>query len=131
MPRRLAIAVQGVVQGVGFRPFIYRIALEHRLAGWVRNRTDGVRIEVQGPKPSLDGFLHDLRTKLPPQASIEQLQIEEIVVDPADEFVILSSDAEAAPRPSLPADGNVCADCRAEISTPSEQRFRYPFTNCT
>ncbi|MGI5862009.1 MAG: carbamoyltransferase HypF [Myxococcales bacterium] len=131
MPRRLAIAVQGVVQGVGFRPFVYRIALEHQLAGWVCNRTDGVRIEVQGAQASLDAFVHDLKTKLPPQASIERLQIEEMAAEPGSEFVILGSDAESAPRPSIPADGNVCADCRAELSTPSERRFGYPFTNCT
>ncbi len=131
MPR-LSIEVQGVVQGVGFRPFVYRIALARNLVGWVRNRPDGVEIEVQGPKTVLDDFLSALRDEKPAPARIHAIStraIEDLPTESA--FSIRASGQSAKTRPSVPADLAMCADCKAEMDTPSERRYRYPFTNCT
>jgi hydrogenase maturation protein HypF len=133
MNRRLAISIQGVVQGVGFRPFVYRTAVESSLSGWVRNRPDGVRIEVQGPAERLDRFLEALRQDHPRQAVIDSIEVREIA--PADDagqgFEILTSDADAEKRPSIPADLATCPECQQEIESTAERRFAYPFTNCT
>ena len=131
--RRLALAVRGVVQGVGFRPFVYNTARSEGLAGWVRNEADVVRIEVQGPSVRLDAFLDALRHRHPPQASIERLDIEPVVCvdDPPGVFEIVQSLGTAAPRPTIPADLTTCAECLAEIRNPAERRYGYPFTNCT
>ncbi len=131
MPR-LSIEVQGVVQGVGFRPFVYRIALAKNLVGWVRNRPDGVEIEVQGPGTVLDDFLLALREEKPAPARIHAISsraIEELPTESA--FTILASGDSARTRPSVPADLAICPDCAAEMDTPGERRYRYPFTNCT
>lgn len=131
MPR-LRVEVQGVVQGVGFRPFVYRLALTHRLGGWVRNRPEGVEIEVQGERPQLDRFLGALRAEKPAPAQLHRVEAREVPERKApDPFAILASAAGTETRPSLPADLALCPDCRAEIDTPGEQRHRYPFTNCT
>ena len=131
MPR-LSIQVQGVVQGVGFRPFVYRIALERRLLGWVRNRPDGVEIEVQGQQESLEGFRRALREERPAPARIRTIDARPIP-ELADEttFVILESAQSAETRPSVPADLATCPECALEVETPGARRFRYPFTNCT
>ena len=129
---RLSIEVQGVVQGVGFRPFVYRIALARNLAGWVRNRPDGVEIEVQGLQAALDDFLRALRDEKPASARIHAISsrlVEELPTESA--FTIRASGDSAKTRPSVPADLAMCADCKAEMDTPSERRYRYPFTNCT
>ena len=129
---RLSIEVQGVVQGVGFRPFVYRIALARKLVGWVRNRPDGVEIEVQGLQAALDDFLRALRDEKPAPARIHAISsrlVEELPTESA--FTIRASGDSAKTRPSVPADLAMCADCKAEMDTPSERRYRYPFTNCT
>ena len=131
MTRRLAITVRGVVQGVGFRPFVYRIALEQGLCGWVRNRADGVRIEVQGSAEKVERFLEILKTEAPPQAAIEDVRTEELSLGDDRAFEILKSDESARARPSIPADLATCSECLAEIESPSERRHGYPFTNCT
>ncbi|HYW80130.1 MAG TPA: carbamoyltransferase HypF [Thermoguttaceae bacterium] len=130
---RLAITVRGVVQGVGFRPFVYNLARSGGLVGWVVNRADTVRIEVQGEKASVDRFVESLRTEGPPQARIESIDVEEMppAVDQPSVFEIRSSDMQSSPRPTIPADLATCADCLQEIRDPAERRYRYPFTNCT
>lgn len=130
MMRRVAITVRGVVQGVGFRPFVYRVATEHGLSGWVRNRSDGVRIEIQGPADEVDRFLRILKTSAPPQARIDDLSIEEVEPGAGGSFEILASES-AAVRPSVPADLATCPECLAEIASPAERRHGYAFTNCT
>lgn len=131
--RRLAITIRGVVQGVGFRPFVYNAARKWGLAGWVRNEADVVRIEVQGEAGSLDAFCHALRTAHPPQARLDSLEVMETARhDGASRtFEIHSSAGEATPRPVIPADLATCAECLREIRSPSERRYGYPFTNCT
>ena len=131
--RRLAITVRGVVQGVGFRPFVYNLARAGGLVGWVVNRADTVRIEVQGASTALDRFVEMLRSNAPPQARIESVDVREMtpVDDQVSEFEIRSSDVQSSPRPTIPADLATCADCLREIRDPGERRHGYPFTNCT
>jgi hydrogenase maturation protein HypF len=133
----VAITVRGVVQGVGFRPFVYRTARERGLAGWVQNEADAVRMEVSGPVAGVADFLGALAAECPPQAHIQSLQVEELspsVADPAGGsagFEIRSSQHAGTPSPVIPADMATCAACRAEILDPTQRRYRYPFTNCT
>jgi hydrogenase maturation protein HypF len=134
--RRLALAVRGIVQGVGFRPFVYNLAHAARLTGWVVNESDGVRIEIQGPGQAVDGFVESLRARCPPAAQIEQLEVREIPLaadcrDGSPGFLIRASEAGAPRRPTVPSDLATCDACRAEIAAPSERRHHYPFTNCT
>ena len=131
--RRLAIAVRGVVQGVGFRPFVYHAARTRGLTGWVQNEADLVRIEVQGDQAALDAFLDALRHTHPPQARIDRIDAAQVPCEDQrePEFSIRASGGQAAPRPTVPADLATCAECLAEIRTPGERRYHYPFTNCT
>ncbi|MFN8012524.1 MAG: carbamoyltransferase HypF [Holophagaceae bacterium] len=129
---RLGIEVEGVVQGVGFRPFVWRLARDRRLSGFVRNRPGGVEIEVQGARPEVESFLRELQASPPAAARLDALR-----AGPMDEvagegdFTILAS-AEGGPtRPSVPADLALCPDCAAEMDDPAGRRFGYPFTNCT
>ena len=134
--RRLAITVRGVVQGVGFRPFVYNTAIRLGLGGWICNEADTVRIEVQGEPAALDGFLDALRHKAPPQAYVEAVEAAEIArsEDGTGRAAGLSDSHERrsrVPRPTIPADLGTCPDCLAEIQDRNQRRYRYPFTNCT
>ena len=121
-----------MVQGVGFRPFVYRIARVHGLGGWVRNRPDGVEIEIQGPRASLERFLVALEGERPAPARIECVATRDLPeVEGEADFRIVASGTSADTRPSVPADLAVCPECAREMDTPGERRFRYPFTNCT
>ncbi|MGZ3460690.1 MAG: Sua5/YciO/YrdC/YwlC family protein, partial [Archangium sp.] len=128
---RLSITVRGVVQGVGFRPFVHAAATARGLAGWVRNRTDGVRIEVEGPEPVVEDFVRALPREAPPAARLSGVEVVEVPALHERAFRILESDPEAPPRPTVPADLASCPECLAEVASPGERRFRYPFTNCT
>ncbi len=132
-PERLAIAVRGVVQGVGFRPFVYNAALARGLTGWVQNEAGMVRIEVQGEPAAIEAFLDQLRCSPPPQARIDSLDIhpQPCQVDGQAAFQIRSSPDQGMPRPTIPADLATCPECCEEIRTPGQRRFGYPFTNCT
>jgi hydrogenase maturation protein HypF len=128
---RRAIRVQGAVQGVGFRPFAYRLALELGLVGWVCNDADGVAIEVQGPRAALDGFVARLRSDAPPLARVEHLQATSRPrVERVDGFVILASRGGRVTT-AIPPDTAPCADCLAELFDPGDRRHRYAFINCT
>jgi len=130
--QRLAVAVRGVVQGVGFRPFVYNAATRLQLTGWVRNEAAEVRIEAQGVPTALGEFLHQLQHHPPPQARVDAVESREIPpVDGEAAFEILASGGESAPRPTIPADMAICPECLAEIASPVERRYGYPFTNCT
>jgi hydrogenase maturation protein HypF len=131
--RRLEIIVRGVVQGVGFRPFVFNLAREKGLCGWVQNRADSVHVEVQGERAALDDFVQSLRDGHPPQARIDEIIISEAPCEkncPAV-FEIRESADNAAPGPSIPTDLATCSQCLAEIRDPAQRRYRYPFTNCT
>ncbi|MBI4913201.1 MAG: carbamoyltransferase HypF [Acidobacteria bacterium] len=129
---RVHAELRGVVQGVGFRPFVYRIALERGLSGWVLNRPDGVVLEVQGAAPEVAAFLRALASEAPSPARVEALESREIPeLHGEASFEIRPSGASRATRPVVPPDLAVCEACAAEMDGPGERRYRYPFTNCT
>ncbi|MBE9560055.1 MAG: carbamoyltransferase HypF [Proteobacteria bacterium] len=125
------IILSGQVQGVGFRPFIYRLAHEHELTGWVKNCVGIVEIHVQGQPENLENFLSDIFDKNPPLAK-PKLE-SDALADFAEfeTFSILQSDSHGETRISVPADLFLCDDCLAELNDPSDRRYRYPFINCT
>ncbi len=129
--RRLRMAVRGVVQGVGFRPFVYRLAREQSLGGWVKNSPQGVFIEVEGPKESLDGFLLRLPAEKPPLSFIQSLECS--VLEPVGyaDFRIARSDNGGDKQALILPDIATCDLCRQEISSSADRRRSYPFTNCT
>jgi hydrogenase maturation protein HypF len=128
---RLAVSVEGAVQGVGFRPFVHALATGQGLVGWVQNGTEGVRIEVQGPAGRVQAFLSSLRCEAPPASRIEQVNATEIPIRDETAFRIAPSRSDARVRATVPADLATCAECLAEVQSPAERRYRYPFTNCT
>ncbi|HEU4746263.1 MAG TPA: carbamoyltransferase HypF, partial [Anaerolineales bacterium] len=127
----LRVHITGIVQGVGFRPFVYNLATRHNLRGWVKNTSAGVDIEVDGEKASLDLFLQQLRNEAPPLSRIDGFSAS---FQPANGFrslEILHSEAvEGAFQPISP-DVAICADCLRELFDPNDRRYRYPFINCT
>jgi hydrogenase maturation protein HypF len=128
---RRAIRVRGAVQGVGFRPFVYRLAHELGLAGWVFNDAEGVSIEVQGPAPVLARFEQRLKTDAPPLARVERVKATACVcVDEERDFRILASRAGRVTT-SIPPDAATCDDCLSELFDPADRRHRYGFINCT
>jgi hydrogenase maturation protein HypF len=132
--RRVALTVRGVVQGIGFRPFVYNAARGCGLSGWVLNRSDAVEIQVEGAGEAIERFLHKLYHEHPPQARIDSLDQREISPrnDPSmRDFEIRTSHEAAPPRPTIPADLATCAACIDEIRSPGQRRRGYAFTNCT
>jgi hydrogenase maturation protein HypF len=130
----LLIRVRGTVQGVGFRPFVHRIASRLQLGGWVRNDQQGVLIRAVGPTAKIAALEQALRDEVPAAAHV--LSIEEQMPAPelpgADgSFIILESDAAGEVEASIPPDLALCAACRAELGDPADRRYRYPFINCT
>ena len=129
--QRLRVEVHGAVQGVGFRPFVYRLATELGLAGWVINDTHGVFIEVEGPQPALARFLERLPAEKPPRAVILSLDAAWLEAIGYARFEIRHSDEQGAKTTLMLPDVATCADCLAEVFSPADRRYRYPFTNCT
>jgi hydrogenase maturation protein HypF len=128
---RRAIDVSGIVQGVGFRPFVYDLATGLGLNGFVRNQTGGVLIEVEGEAHSLDRFLTELRSKAPPLARIDEVSWESCFPRGDPQFRIESSKHESAGSIFISPDVATCEDCLRELFDPQDRRFRYPFLNCT
>ncbi len=127
-----AIKVTGVVQGVGFRPFIFRLAERYHLAGWVRNTSSGVEIRAEGTVADLSSFAQAIRDEAPPLAQIETLSVESVDdVVSGQSFEILSSHYEANAYQLISPDIATCPDCLRELFDPHDRRYRYPFTNCT
>ncbi|MDF1527021.1 MAG: carbamoyltransferase HypF [bacterium] len=131
MSERLRISVDGIVQGVGFRPFIYRLAKELVLSGWVTNTTDGVVIEVEGVKGNLEAFLSRLEKDAPPLSKIMSIQREYLKPSNYRDFIIRRSLAGADPTVLVAPDSATCPDCVRELFDPEDRRYRYPFINCT
>ncbi|MFZ5446270.1 MAG: carbamoyltransferase HypF [Myxococcota bacterium] len=125
------IAVQGTVQGVGFRPWVYQLARQLHVAGTVKNGPEGVTIDAFAPPAVLDELLVRLERELPPAARIDSLEWQPLEAPPPVSFTIIGSDSQGAARASIPADLAMCDACRAEIHDPHARRFHYPFTNCT
>jgi hydrogenase maturation protein HypF len=125
------IRVRGVVQGVGFRPFVYQLALSHGLGGWVCNTSEDVRIEVEGPSPGVHGFIARLRSDAPPLARIEEIHWESAEPQGYGVFQIRESLSEEGRYQRISPDIATCEPCLEEILEPTARRYRYPFTNCT
>ncbi len=128
---RYRIRVVGVVQGVGFRPFVHRVATDLGLAGHVGNDAEGVFVEVEGDAGSVDAFTAHLTADAPPLARIFGVQGEPVEIRHERGFRIVESRSESAVRTFVAPDVAVCDDCLAELFDPEDRRFRYPFINCT
>ncbi len=128
---RTAIRVEGIVQGVGFRPFVYSLATGLGLTGLVGNDADGVFAEVEGTQAAIDDFVHALRTKAPPLASIDRISAQPMTAAGGTTFVIVASESSGERRTLVSADTATCADCLAEMDDPADRRYHYPFINCT
>ncbi|HEX7580360.1 MAG TPA: carbamoyltransferase HypF, partial [Thermoanaerobaculia bacterium] len=131
MDRRLRIEVQGAVQGVGFRPFVFRLASELGLSGWVLNGTAGVVIEVEGGDASLEAFSRRLGAEAPPRARIRSVRESMLEPVPYSGFEIRFSEAGGQKTVLVLPDIATCPDCLRDITEPSNRRTGYPFTNCT
>ncbi len=129
--QRQRVLIEGIVQGVGFRPFVYQIARKWRISGWVRNDSRGVTVEAEGPLPRLAGFLWALRSDIPPLASVSRFELTPLPATGAEGFVILTSEAGIEPAAQIAPDSTVCGDCLGELFDPKDRRYRYPFVNCT
>jgi hydrogenase maturation protein HypF len=127
----MLVRVRGVVQGVGFRPFVHRLAQRHALGGWVRNRGDGVEIVVGGDAGSIDTFVRELRTDAPPLARITELQTVPCADDVAKSFTIVASTDATRERQAVAPDVSMCDACAGELYDPANRRYRYPFITCT
>ncbi len=125
------IEVHGTVQGVGYRPWVYRLAREEGVSGRVRNDSRGVTIEAFGSAAALDAFLRRIETGGPPAAEVRGVRAEAIPAEDAREFEIVASQADGERRVSIPADLATCPECLREVFDPGDRRHRYAFTNCT
>jgi len=128
---RYRINVKGVVQGVGFRPFIYRLAKENKLYGWVLNSSEGVIIEVEGESKYLNLFVKDIKKKAPPMAKIDELSLEELEPVYYKKFEIKRSIKKKGKYQLVSPDVATCEDCLNELFDKNDRRYLYPFINCT
>ena len=125
------ITISGRVQGVGFRPFVYRLAHQHHITGWVRNVNGAVEIHAEGEPTQLQHFSEALLNEAPPLSVPGPLSSAVCQPEHAAAFAILDSAASSHADIHLPPDGFVCPDCLAELHDPTNRRHRYPFINCT
>jgi hydrogenase maturation protein HypF len=130
-PVRMAIRIHGIVQGVGFRPFVYSLATSLGLAGLVGNDTDGVFAQVEGPERAVEEFLARLGREAPPLARVDRVTAAPVPLTGATDFVITPSDPAGPRRALVSPDAATCADCLSELADPADRRFRYAFINCT
>jgi len=130
-PRSASISVRGIVQGVGFRPFVYGLAIKHSLKGWVYNTSEDVRIEVEGEAGAIKQFEQDLVSKAPPLAQIENITVEYHSPIGYQNFEIRKSRAQKGKYQLISPDIATCHACLDELLDPEDRRYRYPFTNCT
>jgi hydrogenase maturation protein HypF len=128
---RREISVRGIVQGVGFRPFVYTLARRRGLAGLVRNDAEGVHIEAEGPPEELELFVRGIREEAPPLAVVEALSWRPLSVLEERDFRIEESREGVRRRALVSPDVATCEDCLTELLDPADRRYRYPFTNCT
>lgn len=130
MPERKKIGVKGIVQGVGFRPFVYRLANQMNLKGFVRNTTSGVEIEIEGATANTGRFLEDLRTNAPPAARIDEISVDNVTSKGYKKFSIRES-KRALGFTQISPDIATCNDCLYEMYDRKDRRYRFPFINCT
>ncbi|MGN6166882.1 MAG: carbamoyltransferase HypF [Solirubrobacteraceae bacterium] len=128
---RARVRVQGAVQGVGFRPFVYRLAEALGVGGFVRNDSSGVLLELEGSAGAVQELLRRVEREPPPLAVLDRVETTWLEPQGADDFLILQSAPEDAPNAPVTADSATCEQCLTELFDPSDRRFRYPFINCT
>lgn len=128
---RREVLVRGIVQGVGFRPFVYRLAAEEGLAGSIGNDTDGVTVAIEGPRARVEAFLARLSAEKPPLARIDSVVVKEAATTGETGFRIVASEVLGRVSTGIPADAATCPDCLRELLDPKDRRYRYPFLNCT
>ena len=131
MSTACSIRVRGVVQGVGFRPFVYRLAQANTLTGWVLNAEQGVEIYLEGPEQQLEAFVHELKMKPPPAASIAEIEVKPTEAVGLKEFTIRESQRSERPTVRISPDLPVCEQCLSELFQPGDPRYLYPYINCT
>jgi len=131
MPSACSIRVRGVVQGVGFRPFVYRLARANTLAGWVLNAEQGVEIHLEGAALSLEAFVRGLKSHPPPAASIAEIDVQPAQAVGLNEFTIRESQRQQHPTVRISPDLPVCGECLNELFDPADSRYLYPYINCT
>lgn len=131
MKIRRRIEVSGIVQGVGFRPYVFRLATEHSLAGSIRNTSAGVTIELEGPASAVEEFLARLPKEAPPLSRITAIEVHDLPCGREKGFAILESGREETARTLISPDVAICGDCLRELLDPSNRRYLYPFINCT
>ena len=131
MKTACSIRVRGVVQGVGFRPFVYRLACAHALAGWVMNGEAGVEIHVEGAGDALRAFVRELESQPPPAAQITSLEVQEKEAAGLHDFTIRESRRRDQPTVRVSPDLPLCEACLQELFDPHDRRYLYPYINCT
>lgn len=131
MSSACSIRVRGVVQGVGFRPFVYRLACANTLNGWVLNAEEGVEIHLEGAETGLEAFVRELKAQPPPAASIAQIDVRPALPEGLHEFTIRQSQRRLRPTVRISPDLPVCDNCLRELFDPADRRHLYPYINCT
>jgi hydrogenase maturation protein HypF len=131
MVNACSIRVRGVVQGVGFRPFVYRLARANTLAGWVLNGDQGVEIHLEGAEQHIEAFVREMRSNRPSASVISEIEVEPARSEGLNEFTIRESERAGHPTVQVSPDLAVCDACLKECLDPSNQRYRYPYINCT
>lgn len=131
MSKTFFCEIYGTVQGVGFRPFVYKLALKNTLVGWIQNNSDGVKITVTGDEPNILEFFGAIQSEKPPLSHIEKFDFFEVVFENFDEFSIIHSQNEHTKTALLPPDVSICQECEAELFDPNNKRYLYPFISCT
>lgn len=129
--RRIRYLFSGIVQGVGFRPFVYRLAVKNHLTGFVQNSPEGVIAEVEGFPEDIDSFFASMQQEIPPLARITNISSSETSTTGNDSFKIIGSAQQGHPDVHITPDAAICNDCLKELFDPADRRFCYPFINCT
>jgi hydrogenase maturation protein HypF len=130
-PERHRIDLAGTVQGVGFRPFVFRLATELGLGGWAANSPSGLTVEIEGPPAACAAFLERLRAEAPPHAVLRSLRRSPLPAQGERGFTVRASSIDTPSSADILPDLATCADCLRELFDPADRRYRYPFTNCT
>ena len=125
------LKISGIVQGVGFRPFVYQLAEQYRIKGEVSNTSSGVTVHIEGNARNIDLFCTDITRKTPPLAHITDVSIQPESVKDFNDFSIIESQAGTHRATLISPDMSICGDCLKEIFDPDDRRYQYPFTNCT
>ena len=129
--RAVSLHVTGIVQGVGFRPFVYTLARQLSIAGWVKNTSDGVFVLAEGTEDAVSAFVHAIRTEVPPMAVVTSVIAEDVEPEGHGGFTIVASETVEGAMTLVSPDIATCEACAAELRDPADRRYGYPFTNCT